>query len=27
MLVERRGKYGCFYGCSNYHKCTFTLNK
>ena len=27
MLVERRGKYGCFYGCSNYPKCTFTLNK
>ena len=27
MLVERRGKYGRFYGCSNYPKCTFTLNK
>ena len=27
MFVERRGKYGCFYGCSNYPKCTFTLNK
>lgn len=27
MFVERRGKYGCFYGSSNYPKCTFTLNK
>lgn len=27
MLVERRGKYGRFYGCSNYPKCIFTLNK
>lgn len=27
VLVERRGKYGRFYGCSNYPKCTFTLNK
>ena len=23
-LVERRGKYGSFYGCSNYPKCKFT---
>ncbi len=23
-LVERRGKYGFFYGCSNYPKCKFT---
>ena len=23
-LVERRGKYGTFYGCSNYPKCKFT---
>lgn len=23
-LVERRGKYGFFYGCSNYPKCRFT---
>jgi len=27
MLVERCGKYGRFHGCSNYPKCTFTLNK
>lgn len=26
-LVERRGKYGNFLGCSNYPKCRFTLNK
>ena len=26
-LVEREGKYGAFYGCSNYPKCTFILNK
>ena len=25
-LLERKGKYGRFYGCSNYPKCTFTLN-
>ena len=25
-LVERRGKYGNFLGCSNYPKCRFTLN-
>ncbi len=24
-LVERNGKYGKFYGCSNYPKCKFTL--
>lgn len=27
QLVERDGKYGKFWGCSNYPKCTFTLNK
>lgn len=26
-LVLRKGKYGSFYGCSNYPKCSFTLNK
>lgn len=26
-LVERKGKYGVFMGCSNYPKCTFILNK
>ena len=26
-LVERDGKYGKFWGCSNYPKCTFILNK
>ena len=26
-LVLRNGKYGQFYGCSNYPKCTFILNK
>lgn len=25
-LVRRNGKYGSFYGCSNYPNCTFTLN-
>ena len=25
-LTERQGKYGRFYGCSNYPKCRFTLN-
>ncbi len=25
-LVMRNGRYGSFYGCSNYPKCTFTLN-
>lgn len=25
-LVLRNGKYGGFYGCSNYPKCTYTLN-
>lgn len=25
-LVERKGQYGTFYGCSNYPKCTFKLN-
>lgn len=23
-LVKRTGRYGCFYGCSNYPKCTYT---
>lgn len=27
QLVLRNGKYGSFYGCSNYPKCKFTLNK
>lgn len=27
QLVEREGKYGKFWGCSNYPKCTFILNK
>lgn len=26
-LVLRKGRYGRFYGCSNYPKCSFTLNK
>ena len=26
-LIERVGKYGKFYGCSNYPKCTFILKK
>ena len=26
-LIERKGKYGPFWGCSNYPKCTFILNK
>lgn len=26
-LVKRKGKYGYFIGCSNYPKCTFTINK
>ncbi len=25
-LVERNGKYGKFYGCSNFPKCTFKMN-
>ncbi|MBQ8728614.1 MAG: topoisomerase DNA-binding C4 zinc finger domain-containing protein, partial [Oscillospiraceae bacterium] len=25
-LVERRGRYGTFWGCSNYPKCRFTHN-
>ncbi|RFB18010.1 NERD domain-containing protein [Bacillus sp. HNG] len=25
-LVERKGKYGAFWGCSNYPKCRFVLN-
>jgi hypothetical protein len=25
-LVKREGKYGCFYGCSNYPKCRYTRN-
>jgi ssDNA-binding Zn-finger/Zn-ribbon topoisomerase 1 len=24
-LVKRQGKYGSFYGCSNYPKCKYTL--
>lgn len=27
LLVERNGKYGKFWGCSNYPKCTFILRK
>ena len=27
LLVERKGKYGKFIGCSNYPKCTFTIKK
>ena len=26
QMVERNGKYGRFYGCSNYPKCRFVLN-
>ena len=26
QLVERKGKYGSFYGCSNYPKCKYTLH-
>ena len=26
-LVERRGKYGTFYGCSNYPQCRFTVRR
>lgn len=26
-LVERTGKFGTFYGCSNYPKCKYTTNK
>lgn len=26
-LVVRNGKFGSFYGCSNYPKCKFTINK
>ena len=26
-LVERQGRYGCFFGCSNYPKCKFTSNR
>jgi DNA helicase-4 len=26
FLVERNGKFGCFYGCSNYPKCKYTRN-
>jgi len=26
-LIERKGKFGSFYGCSNYPKCKFTLKK
>ena len=24
-LIERKGKYGSFYGCSNYPQCKFTV--
>lgn len=27
QLILRRGKYGSFYGCSNYPRCKFTMNK
>lgn len=27
ILTERRGQSGAFYGCSNYPKCRFTINK
>lgn len=27
QLLLRRGKYGSFYGCSNYPRCKFTMNK
>ena len=27
QLVLRKGRYGSFYGCSNYPKCKFTINK
>lgn len=26
-LIERKGKFGLFYGCSNYPKCKYTLKK
>lgn len=26
-LVERQGRYGCFFGCSNYTRCKFTSNR
>ncbi|MDO5575355.1 MAG: topoisomerase DNA-binding C4 zinc finger domain-containing protein, partial [bacterium] len=26
QLVERKGKYGAFTGCSNYPKCRYTVN-
>ncbi|MEE0651535.1 MAG: topoisomerase DNA-binding C4 zinc finger domain-containing protein [Segatella copri] len=26
QLVLRNGRYGFFYGCSNFPKCKFTLN-
>ena len=26
-LIERKGKFGKFYGCSNYPKCKYTTNK
>ncbi|MBP8691706.1 MAG: topoisomerase DNA-binding C4 zinc finger domain-containing protein [Sedimentibacter sp.] len=26
-LVERNGKYGTFFGCTNYPKCMYTLKK
>jgi hypothetical protein len=26
-LVERTGKFGIFYGCSNYPRCKYTINK
>lgn len=26
-MVERKGKYGRFYGCSNYPRCKHTMNQ
>lgn len=26
QLIERKGKHGIFYGCSNYPKCRYTKN-
>nr|WP_288328846.1 topoisomerase DNA-binding C4 zinc finger domain-containing protein [uncultured Prevotella sp.] len=26
-LVERQGRYGCFFGCSNHPRCKFTSNR
>lgn len=27
MMVRRSGRYGSFWGCSNYPRCTYTKNK